>query len=174
MNSQFIMTLIGKDKPGIVESIAEIIANHGGNWEESKMCRLGGEFAGILRFSIPTSSKQKFLEAIPKIEARGLSIMIKDSSQKTQQQNQKSAKLEIIGTDRPGIIQHISHVLAVNNVNFEELESECISAPMSGNTIFKASANISIPKDSDINTLKNELEKLAEDLLVDINLTINC
>ena len=43
------MTIIGRDRPGLVESVAQVVAAHGGNWLESRMSRLGGHFAGILR-----------------------------------------------------------------------------------------------------------------------------
>ena len=51
MQVPLVMTVIGKDRTGLVETLAEIVAGHGGNWLESRMCRLGGEFAGILPHS---------------------------------------------------------------------------------------------------------------------------
>ena len=52
MQSRLVLTLIGKDRPGLVEALAATVAEHGGNWVESRMCRLGGEFAGVLRVEI--------------------------------------------------------------------------------------------------------------------------
>ena len=51
--TDLVLTLIGSDRPGLVEAVAEVIAGHGGNWLESRMAHLAGKFAGILRVEIP-------------------------------------------------------------------------------------------------------------------------
>ena len=48
-----VLTLIGPDRPGLVEAVAQPIAANGGNWLESRMAHLGGKFAGILRVDVP-------------------------------------------------------------------------------------------------------------------------
>ncbi len=45
MQRMLVMTVIGQDRPGLVDSVAELVAAHGGNWLESRMSRLGGQFA---------------------------------------------------------------------------------------------------------------------------------
>ena len=76
--------------------------------------------------------------------------------------------LEIVGHDRPGIVRQISHTLANHAVNVEELETECASAAMSGETLFKARAHLAIPASTSLPTLRAQLEKIAADLIVDI------
>jgi glycine cleavage system regulatory protein len=81
----------------------------------------------------------------------------------------RQARLEIVGHDRPGIVRQITHALARASVNVEEFSSECVSAPMSGETLFKAIARLQLPDGCDDAALKIELEKIADDLLVDIS-----
>ena len=45
MIESLVMTIIGADRPGLVEMVAARVADHGGNWLESRMCHLGGELA---------------------------------------------------------------------------------------------------------------------------------
>jgi len=52
MLATLVMTVIGADRPGLVQMVAARVADHGGNWLESRMCRLGGQFAGILRVEV--------------------------------------------------------------------------------------------------------------------------
>src|SRR5215208_771327 len=52
MLATLVMTVIGADRPGLVQMVAARVADHGGNWLESRMCRLGGQFAGILRIEV--------------------------------------------------------------------------------------------------------------------------
>ena len=61
MQVPLVMTIIGPDRTGLVESVARVVAEHGGNWLESRMCRLGGEFAGILRIELPVEKRQPLL-----------------------------------------------------------------------------------------------------------------
>jgi len=81
----------------------------------------------------------------------------------------KQTKLEIIGADRPGIVREITSALARAGVNVEEFSSEVSSAPMSGETLFKASARLQLPAHCDLVTLARDLEKIAADLLVDVS-----
>ena len=78
------------------------------------------------------------------------------------------ALLTLVGQDRPGIVREISHVIARHGVNIEELETECSSAPMSGETLFSANARLFIPQDCDVANLRADLELIAADLQVEI------
>jgi glycine cleavage system regulatory protein len=152
------MTIIGPDRTGLVESVARVVAEHGGNWLESRMCRLGGEFAGILRIELPVEKRQTLLGALQTLQSRGLTVVRPDEAAVSATPGRQT-KLEIVGHDRPGIVREITSTLARANVNVEEFSSECVSAPMSGETLFKAAARLQLPDGCDLTTLKRELEK---------------
>jgi glycine cleavage system regulatory protein len=162
-----VITLIGADRTGLVESVARVVAEHDGNWLESRMCRLGGEFAGILRVEIPAEKKSALLAALQKIS--GLNVVIQPTQATTTAASGRQSKLEIVGSDRPGIVREITAALTRANVNVEEFFSELVSAPMSGETLFKASARLQLPERCDLAALKRDLEKIAADLLVDVS-----
>jgi glycine cleavage system regulatory protein len=67
-------------------------------------------------------------------------------------------------------VHEISHVLARYGVNVEELSSECSSAPMTGEKLFKAQARLQIPANCQQSELRDDLEKIANDLMADISL----
>ncbi|HEU6448803.1 MAG TPA: ACT domain-containing protein [Verrucomicrobiae bacterium] len=163
-----VMTVIAPDRTGLVESIARAVADRGGNWLESRMCRLGGEFAGILRIEIPADKESALLESLQKIS--GLNVTVRADETKISGKIARQSKLEIVGHDRPGIVREISAALARSGVNVEEFSSELVSAPMSGEELFKANARLQLPEKCDLASLKKELEKIATDLLVDVSL----
>jgi glycine cleavage system regulatory protein len=169
MQIPLVMTIIGPDRTGLVESVARAVADHGGNWLESRMCRLGGEFAGILRIEIPAEKKSALLAALQKLQQNGLQIVIRDDQPVSLPSHGRQTKLEIVGSDRPGIVREITSALARANVNVEEFFSEVVSAPMSGETLFKAGARLQLPKNCDLAALKKDLEKIAADLQVDVS-----
>jgi glycine cleavage system regulatory protein len=164
-----VMTIIGPDRTGLVESVARVVAEHGGNWLESRMSRLGGEFAGILRIELPAGKQQSLLEALQKLQGAGLTVVVRPDDAKAPVTPGRPAKLEIVGHDRPGIVREITHELAAAGVNVEEFSSEIVSAPMSGEALFKAIARLQLPERCDPAGLKAELEKIAADLLVDVS-----
>jgi glycine cleavage system regulatory protein len=169
MQIPLVMTIIGPDRAGLVESVARAVAEHNGNWLESRMCRLGGEFAGLLRVEIPAEKKSLLLAALAELQKDGLQIVIRAAEPRTGSATGRQTKLEIVGSDRPGIVREITSALARANVNVEEFFSEVSSAPMSGETLFKASARLQLPERCDLAALKKDLEKIAADLLVDVS-----
>ena len=58
-----VLTVIAKDQPGLVERLAQCVADHGGNWLESRMSRMAGQFAGILRVAVPAKAHAELVEA---------------------------------------------------------------------------------------------------------------
>jgi glycine cleavage system regulatory protein len=157
--ADLVLTLIGRDRPGLVEAVAEQIAAQGGNWLESRMAHLGGQFAGILRVEVPDANAGALAEALRKSEARRSAAPAR-----------RTFVLDLVGLDRPGIVREISHVLAERGVNIEELVTDRTTAPMSAELLFRSRARVNIPDDLDATELRARLEKLAGDLMVQVTL----
>jgi glycine cleavage system regulatory protein len=166
MNIPLVMTIIGPDRTGLVESVASLVAEHGGNWLESRMSHLGGQFAGILRIHIPADKEQALIGALKKVS--GLTV-VAQADRAASNKPEPSLSLEIVGNDRPGIVRQISHALAKHGVNVEELNTECVSAPMSGEMLFKAHAKVHIPASCDVAQLRRDLEQIAQELMADVS-----
>lgn len=168
MNIPLVMTVIGPDRPGLVDSVAWLVAEHGGNWLESRMCHLGGQFAGLLRVEIDESAGEKLRAALSELSGQQLEIIVHRSSS-DESNCSEVAMVEIIGQDRPGIVKEIANAFASEGVNVEELSSHCSSAPMSGERLFEAKAKVCIPESCDTDKLRERLESIAEDLQVDVS-----
>ena len=171
MQKLLVMTVIGGDRTGLVESLARLIADNHGSWLESRMCRLGGEFAGILRVEVPEDREQILTHALRGLQSEGLTVTIRSDEKAVSTGRAKSASFTLVGQDRPGIIYQISSALARHNVNFEELESRQFSAAMSGEMIFTATARLQIPESCAIAELRRQLEEIGAELMVDISFT---
>jgi glycine cleavage system regulatory protein len=164
------MSIIGEDRPGLVASVATLVQEHGGNWLESRMSHLGGQFAGILRVEVAEDRQAALVSALQTLGSRGLAVVVHPGVHPPSAAAGPSSVLELVGQDRPGIVRQISHALAARGVNVEELHTECASAAMSGQTLFKARAKLTIPKSCDVAQLRRELEEIAADLIVEISL----
>src|SRR6266705_6685827 len=107
MQIPLVMTVIGKDRTGLVESVARLVADHGGNWLESRMCRLGGEFAGILRVHVPSDRRTALEQALSKLP--GLAVVVHSDEAVDIAPKPQLAALEVIAQDRLGIVREVSH-----------------------------------------------------------------
>lgn len=169
VNTSLVVTLVGADRPGLVESIATLVANHGGNWLESRMARLGGQFAGVVRVDIPTASEAEVTAALRGLSSAGLTLTVVRDSSKAPVSGGAPVVLELVGQDRPGIVRQITQVLAAHRVNVEELSTECIEAPHAGGVLFQAKAELLVPAGADLAAVRRDLEKIAADLMVDLS-----
>ena len=133
------------------------------------MSRLGGQFAGILRVEVPAERERALMSALEGLAAKGLHVVAHSDQPAASSEGSRVSMLEVVGHDRPGIVRQISHTLAAEGVNVEELHTERSSAAMSGESLFKARAKLSIPSSVDAAQLRRKLEKIAEDLIVDIS-----
>jgi glycine cleavage system regulatory protein len=164
-----VMTVIGQDRPGLVESVADLVASHGGNWLESRMSRLGGQFAGILRVEVLAEKEAALVTSLKALGPRGLTVVVHSDQPKREPPRGRVRILEIVGQDRPGIVRQISHALASFGINVEELQTECSSAAMTGETLFKARAKLRLPESADVDQIRQNLEKIGSDLIVDVS-----
>ena len=162
------MTVIGADRAGLVESVARLVADHGGNWLESRMCRLGGEFAGILRVQVPVEKRAALKAALKKLD--GLAIVVRPDATATAAAKPQFATLEVVGPDRPGIVREITRALAAQGVNVEELATECASAPMSGEPLFQARAKLLLPAGVNLGALRKAIEAAVGGMAIEIAL----
>ena len=168
MDQSLVMTVMGDDRPGLVEMLAQSVAGHGGNWLESRMSHLGGKFAGILRVSVPEDKAEALLEALRGLDVRGLRVVSEQSS--APDPASRPVRLELVGADHTGIVRDITALLAKRRVNVEEFTTDCVPAPMSGDVLFKATALLVLPEGLSTDDLLADLETLAHDLMIDINL----
>ena len=106
MQTYLIMTVLGNDRPGLVRSLADIVALHGGNWLESRMARLAGQFAGIIRIECPTGSVDRLLEELQTPGITGLTVQAVRESFEAPAPS-RTLVVDVVGNDRPGIVREL-------------------------------------------------------------------
>lgn len=163
--TSLVLTINGKDRVGLVQSLARAIADHNGNWVESRMAQLAGRFAGLLRVEIAPDAADSLIAQLKGLDLR---VLVERGDIQARDAERRTLTLELIGADHPGIVRDITNALAAAGVNIEELETECVPAPMSGEPLFTAEATLSAPRSMTMETLEDTLSDLAADLMVEI------
>jgi glycine cleavage system regulatory protein len=170
MSTSIISTVVCDDRPGIVETLSQVLGEHGGNWAESSMMSLAGKFAGILLAELPDENADAFMQALAALQDDGLQIVCQASVQQPGDPAARPYSIEFVGQDHPGIVHEITEVLARHGINVQELETTVQSASMSAEKLFIAHARILIPAEVSLEQLQAEMEELANELMVDIKL----
>lgn len=169
MNTQLVLTVLSDDRPGVVEQLAQTISQHHGNWLESRMAQLAGKFAGILQVAVAQEHQEQLRAALNELNNKGFKIVV-DAAISTSKPEYREFSFSVVGNDRPGIVREIAQAFAARHINMGELETACSSMPWSGDPLFEATGVIEVPKVVDMNELYDYLDKIADELAVDIRL----
>ncbi len=162
-----VLTVIGDDRAGLVNALADVVTEHGGNWERSQMAELAGKFAGVVVVTVADDRADELIASLEPLHGM-LDVMVQSGI--PEPHGSKRLVLELMGTDRPGIVREISQVLAAHDVSIEELTTSTREAPMAGGVLFEANAVLEVPLGTTRDTLRTALEAVANELMVEIEL----
>jgi len=165
--ASLILTVVGPDRPGLVRALSEAVAACGGNWLESRMARLAGQFAGIVLVEAP----EALLDDLRGLESQGLRIVAQGGAAgaAVAAAAEPLLALEVVGNDRPGIVRDIARILADSGVNIEELTTGVASGSFSGEALFRVTALVRAPDASAVEVVRAGLETLGNELMVDVH-----
>ncbi len=170
MTSAVVFTFVGADQPGLVEKLAQTVAQQGGNWLESRMSELAGQFAGIVQVGVSDAQFPALRAALLALSSDDLSVVVASSRREVGAEDYRHLRLSIVGNDRPGIVREVASALAARRINVREMDTSVTSAPMSGDPLFEAVAHIQVPKTLDLAELNAQLDAIADALTVEIDL----
>ncbi|TWX63709.1 amino acid-binding protein [Colwellia demingiae] len=163
--NHLIISCIGPDQTGLVDTLSKVISKHQGNWQVSSLHHLSGFFAGVIEVAVASEKSESLISALKGI--KGLSCQI-EVAEPNIPDVISNLVLEITANDRAGIVQEVSSVIHHQNGNLIKLVSSNDSAAHSGQDIFKAKVQIAID-DKSVDHLISALEQIADDLMVDIS-----
>lgn len=168
MAQDLVLTVIARDRPGLIKALSESIDAHGGNWVDSSMARLGGEFAGIVLVSMPTADVAALEAALAALSKDGIAVTMRRASTLAAPPTGRRIYIEFAGADHTGIIAEISAEIARLGASIEELTTRVFAGSMSGTAMFEAQADVILPDGLDAEEVRERLEDIADDLMVEI------
>lgn len=168
MLREIVLSVIADDHPGIVQTLAETISGHGGNWLDSSMSHLGGKFAGIVLLEVSEKQERELEDALRSLDRRGLQIAFERTTP-AEPQPGHYVMVNIVANDRPGIVGEISDLLARHDINIETLTTSVADTPMSSGHLFKARFQANLPRDMSYDALQEVLESASDDLMVELD-----
>jgi glycine cleavage system transcriptional repressor len=171
---RWILTALGKDRPGIVAAVTKILYQRGCNLEDSAMTRLAGEFAILLIFSAPASlSQQRLEEAFGALSRRlRLAIHLKamTPAEITPVRHGRPHVISVYGADRPGIVYRVSERLARLGLNITDVSTHRTAGRRTAKPLYLMLLEVELPDRIAANSLLQRLRKLAKRLGVEVSL----
>ena len=170
MQTSVIVSVIGPDRPGLIGRLSSVIVQAGGNWEGSRMLRLAGQFAGIVQVVVNDSALPELEAALSELEEGGLQSRLHRAGNPAEEiVSGRLYDLEVVGQDRQGIVSEVAGALTRLGVNVLELATDCGEAPWSGERLFKTHARLHAPDSLDPGALREAVEEIAHDLMVELH-----
>jgi len=168
MSTPLVLTISSHDRPGIMSRLSNTITNHGGNWLESRMARLAGQFVGIVCIECDDDKAANLKEHLAALSSEGIQVHILGQGELSDYPFTRHLRIDIFGNDRPGIVSQLARAISDAGANIEELNTSIESAAMSGQTIFHACGTICLPESSDDETIITAIEALSDDLTIEV------
>jgi len=169
MPQSLLLTVMGEDRPGLVDELAQRIAAEGGNWVESRLAYLAGRFAGVVHVHVEPECEDALRRKLAEDPPHGLQVTSEKVEPRPKQTQQPVFKLEAIGHDRPGIIREIAHALASRGVNLLDLSTWTTSAPMTGDPLFVGHIFVQLPSEMGETELHELIDPIASQLDLDLS-----
>lgn len=170
--AHFAVSIMGKDRPGIVAGAAEVLYRLGCNIEDSSCTMLAGEFAMILIVSREKPfSKGRLMEEFQGFsEAMHLSVFVRSLKGDEIHYHSPPGELCIVsvyGSDRPGIVFRVTRELAERQVNITDLNTKLIGTKEA--PVYVLMIEAVLPEGIGVEDVARMLEKLKKELNVEIS-----
>ena len=167
----FALTIIGRDRPGIVSQVTEILYRLGCNIADSSCSILGGQFSMILIISHPQiHSKEDFGDAFTPLEEANLSVFIrtlKPGGEKRPELTGDLCMISVYGADKPGIVYRVAKELGDRQINITDLNTKLIGDEK--RPIYVMMIEAMLPEGTEVEAVEGWMAELKQELQVDIS-----
>lgn len=120
----YMVTLIGKDRPGIVSHVTAALYDGGGNLGETSMMRLGGNFSIMMMVEFQGRKKELHDTLAPVTDSMDLHLHIDKIDAHLHEHIIPDVRVSVYGADRAGIVSKVTTTLAEAGLNILDLESD--------------------------------------------------
>ena len=175
MQKKYILTAFGKDRPGIVADVTEVLYLNDCNLQDTNMSMLSNEFTINLLFSSNKDEILSHLEQECRIleKNKQISAFVRpiDASNLGPKAKLPLCTIHVVGIDQAGIVYKISKYLSDHSLNIYDLKSTVKSSPESGTSLYLMDIHLEVPASISMDSLQRDLNKVAEDINVDITVS---
>ena len=172
--NHFALTIVGRDRPGIVSQVTEILFKQGCNLADSSCSILGGQFAMILILGHPEfTDRESFGDAFKPLEDADLSValrVLKPGGEVRSNIEGDLCMISVYGSDKPGIVYRVAKVLGEKQVNITDLNTKLVGTEE--RPVYVMVIEAALPEGVEEGDVDNWLAPIRNELQVDISVRI--
>ncbi len=173
MAKQGMLFVQGKDCPGIIATVTQILFAAGANLEDISMTLLEGQFAMMLSFEIQTVKWKKLLDKTTVLRKKpwGLNVdLISIERKKGLKSNApQSILITAIGKDRTGIVHQLSSGLAKIKANITNLDCRLLRQSKNNN-LYSLALAIDLHKRADLEKIQSLVQGWESKLGIEVKI----
>ncbi|MGD8742403.1 MAG: glycine cleavage system protein R [Granulosicoccaceae bacterium] len=168
VENYLVISAIGADRPGIVNTLSMTVLDNGCNIVDSRMTVLGGEFAILLMVAGSWDTISRLEQALPKVaESLNLTLISKRTKARSLPEKMLPYLVEVVSMDHPGIVYNVAEFFSSRNINIEDLSTGSYAAAHTGTPMFSMNMTISIPAEQSIAELREQFMQFCDELNLD-------
>ena len=166
---ELVLTIIGRDRAGVVASLADVIRFHDGNWKRSELAEIAGTFAGVVVVEVGDDRVDELLTNLLVLRDQGVHVTAQQIEAPTETPDAVEVRLRLTGDDRPGVVHQISSTISAHEISISRLGTVTDLPGDHGGRRFEITAQLSVPVDADLDAVLDSLNELAARLDIDLN-----
>lgn len=158
---ELVLTIIGRDRAGVVASLADVVRFHDGNWKRSELAEIGGTFAGVVVVEVGDDRVDELLTNLLVLRDQGLHVTAQQVEEPTAVPDTDEVRLRLTGDDRPGVVHEISSAIGAHGISISRLGTVTDLPGTDGGTRFEITVRMTVPVGTDLDAVLDSLGELA-------------
>lgn len=168
---ELVLTVIGRDRAGVVASLADVVRFHEGDWKRSEMAEIAGTFAGVVVVGVGDDHVDELLTNLLVLREQGLHVTAQQVEEPSAAPVAEDVRLRITGDDRPGVVHEISSAVSALGVSIARLGTVTdLPGEAGGGRRFEITVRLSVPVGVDVDGLLDSIGGVADrlDIALDV------
>jgi glycine cleavage system regulatory protein len=165
---ELVLTIIGRDRAGVVASLADVVRFHDGNWKRSELAEIAGTFAGVVVVEVGDDRVDELLTDLLILRDQGLHVTAQQVEEPADAPDADELRLRLTGDDRPGVVHELSTAISELGVSISRLGTVTDLPGNDGARLFEITAQLTVPVQADLDVVLDSIGQLAGSLGIEL------
>ena len=167
--SELVLTIIGRDRAGVVASLADVVRFHEGNWKRSELAEISGTFAGVVVVEVDDDRVDELLTNLLILRSQGLHVTAEQIAEPIATPGADEVRLRLTGDDTPGVVHEISTAISDAGISISRLGTVTDLPGTNGGKGFEIIVQLAVPVGVDVDAVLDSFGEIAVRLGIALN-----
>jgi glycine cleavage system regulatory protein len=166
---ELVLTIIGRDRAGVVASLADVVRFHEGNWKRSELAEIAGTFAGVVVVEVGDDRVDELLTNLLVLRDQGLHVTAQQVEEPIAAPDADEVRLRLTGDDRPGVVHEVSTAISDAGISISRLGTVTDLPGDDGGRRFEITVELTVPVGADLDAVLDSIGDVGSKLGIDLN-----